>query len=1530
MTDSRASVKSAWESTAPQYSGNVRSKEKILPSKDKRNILITSALPYVNNVPHLGNIIGCVLSADVFARYSRLRGHQTLYIAGTDEYGTATETKALQDGVTPKELCDKYHHVHKEIYEWFNIEFDNFGRTTTEQQTEICQDIFYKLQKNGFTSIKSVDQLYCGTCEKFLADRFVTGTCPTCSYYDARGDQCDACGRLINAVELIEPQCHICKNRPHVRESTHIFIDLDKLQDSARDHVLKQLDRPDHRWSPNAISIVKAWLKTGFEPRCITRDLKWGVPVPKEFLENKVFYVWYDAPVGYLSITKCLLDDDWEKWWKNPENVELYNFVGKDNVAFHAVMFPCTQIGTQDNYTIVNNLCATEYLNYEDSKFSKSRGTGVFGDSARDTGIPADIWRFYLLYMRPEAQDTVFSWDDFAAKVNSELLNNLGNFINRALSFLSNNFGGVVPEINLTDEDLELLQGVKEDSDEWDSLFDAVRLKDAVKSVLNVSRRGNQYMQAQTPWVLAKGTPEEKARAGTVIGVAANIAFHISVLLHPFMPHVSRTIRQQCGLDDLPTFSSSPLAYLKPGHKIGQPSPLFEKLEAAKINEFKVKFGGSPSAAEKDAKVGKNEKKEKKQSKKVEKKPPKIDMSSRVYPVLAKNQQTIQQLLEANLKKFQQARSLFIKEKLSHLEEENKRLETEVQNLQKQLVAAEIAGGVKQVERTKRQDSVKVDGATAPPTAPVKTSEAPVKKEKKETAKKSDGGKAAAGGEDTIDIGRLDLRVGRIIHCEKHPDADALYVEKIDVGEAEPRTVVSGLVKHVPLDQMQNRLVVVMCNLKPAKMRGVESRAMVMCASSPEKVEIMEVAPDSKPGTPVLCPPFEHRPDAQLNPKKKIWETVAEDLKVSRDGFAVWKENPLLVGGVSKMTAPTLRGVFKKKSSQGLDDERFKRIRSDPLFSGLKNTQKKVVIDKRFAAALTDEKFSSRAKVDMRGRKMKSRIGNDMLDLYELEDDAPGGSKQKSPEKKSKKEKKAEEDAVLDFFDEDAEHVEEEESPEEASDDEEIPEKNREKLDLARGTGNVSSSSDDDSSDEDEEEGLDLDEKARMELDLARLDKDAEEVEWVSRRLAVCHLDWDVVRCEDILMLVKSFVPSGGSVTSVRIYRSEFGKEQLALEEKNGPPLKLNKPLDQYNESDELDSETKLAIRRYLLDRLKYFYAVVEFDTEATASAVYEECDGFQFEETGLKMDMRFIPDDMEFEKEDERESLNPSDINVHKYKPKKSLKQTISSTSTTINWDEDDPQRSKRFQAAFADDAEDAGKDLIASSDEEGEEETKRRRDALLGLLDDDGPKGELKVDWSDKDSDGEESDDEMEEKPQSSRDEKIEVGPPEDGEESSDGEYVAVDEDADEIGIPKKGVKRGAPEGDEDELEEPKEKKKSGYKEYLEKRKAKRSEKKMARRGGAAAVSSISQPSTIKNAQLTESIAQDDRFKALFTDSAFAIDQSSKKFKGGSLIAKQAASKTQNQTTNEFDSKPINTSNGGAEDLVSKLKKKSKNWKK
>ncbi|CAL7944853.1 unnamed protein product [Xylocopa violacea] len=567
----------------------------VLPQKGEKNILITSALPYVNNVPHLGNIIGCVLSADIFARYCRQRNYNTLFISGTDEYGTATEAKALEEKTTPQAICNKFFDIHNDVYRWFSIGFDYFGRTTTPEQTEIVQSFFLRIKSQGYILSETVDQLLCKSCDRFLADRFVEGTCPRCKYEDARGDQCDGCGHLVNATELISPRCKVCTNRPIIKKSEQFFLDLPKLEDK-----LKEWSATVEKgWSSVARVVARPWLRDGLKPRCITRDLKWGIPVPVEGFENKVFYVWFDAPFGYISITKRYTKE-YEQWWKPKDTqVDLYQFMAKDNVPFHAIMFPACLLAADEGYTLMKHLMATEYLNYEDTKFSKSRGIGVFGTDARDTGIPADVWRFYLAYVRPETQDSNFNWVDLATKNNSELLNNFGNFVNRALVFAERYFESKIPSIELNEDDLVLLALAQRELSSYVSALEQAKLRDGLKHVLAISKHGNQYMQFQEPWVKIKGTDNEKKRAGTIIGICCNLACLLSALLAPFMPNTARELRSQLGLDAsnygyIPNDISN---ILPPEHKIGKPSPLFKKIEDKDVEALRKKYSGKQESA---------------------------------------------------------------------------------------------------------------------------------------------------------------------------------------------------------------------------------------------------------------------------------------------------------------------------------------------------------------------------------------------------------------------------------------------------------------------------------------------------------------------------------------------------------------------------------------------------------------------------------------------------------------------------------------------------------------------------------------------------------------------------------------------------------------------------------------------------------------------------------------------------------------------------------------------------------------------
>ncbi|EUB62421.1 Methionyl-tRNA synthetase, cytoplasmic [Echinococcus granulosus] len=544
-----------------------------------RNILISSALPYVNNVPHLGNLIGSLLSANIFALYCQTAGYNVLSICGTDEYGTATEARAQAEGLTPQQITDKYHKLHCQVYDWFDIHFDYFGRTSTPVHTEITQEIFWDLYNNGFVTEASVEQLFCEKCEKFLADRFVEGVCPFCKAEDARGDQCDTCGKLINAVELIKPQCITCRSYPTVRSSNHLFLDLPKLEEKVDVFFTESVEDPNCKWTQVAQSIARTWLRDGFKKRCITRDLKWGVPVPLLNFKNKVFYVWFDAPIGYISIT-ANYTRDWRQWWLPSEDVapvEYFQFMAKDNVLFHSAIFPACLLGSGKKFTLVKHIIATEYLNYEGKKFSKSRGVGVFGNNAEDSGIESNIWRFYLAYIRPETQDSTFSWEDFALKNNSELLNNLGNFINRPLMFVMKFFNSTVPSMkSLQPDDVTFLARVNSILHEYISHMENCRLREGIRSVLGISRLGNGYLQVQRPWVLYKSS-DTIQRAGVVTGISSNIAALLGILLRPFMPTIGEEIFAQCKLPSerrslapMVTNGGHIICLLPEGHVIGE------------------------------------------------------------------------------------------------------------------------------------------------------------------------------------------------------------------------------------------------------------------------------------------------------------------------------------------------------------------------------------------------------------------------------------------------------------------------------------------------------------------------------------------------------------------------------------------------------------------------------------------------------------------------------------------------------------------------------------------------------------------------------------------------------------------------------------------------------------------------------------------------------------------------------------------------------------------------------------------------
>ena len=470
-----------------------------------------------------------------------------------------------------------------------------------------------------------------------LSDRYIIGTCyhGDCKYEEARGDQCDKCGKLCNALELINPKCKLCKNTPIKVKSFHYFIQLPDVQDKLKAWVEKA--SKEGNWSENAKSITNAFINDGLKERCITRDLKWGVPVPEgdDDMKDKVFYVWFDAPIGYLSITANFIGDKWSEWWKDPEHVKLYQFMGKDNVTFHTVIFPTTLIGTGENYTKVHHLSTTEYLNYEGTKFSKSKGTGVFGDMAESTGFPSEVWRYYLLAMRPEVSDTDFKWDDFQAKNNNELLANLGNLINRVLVFTHKNFENKIPKFTSTkfeEKDIEFLKELTKLVKTYIKYQENTDIKDgALKTFMEISSLGNGFLQAAAPWNLLKKGSEhyDIERAETVIYILCSLVRLIGALGEPFMPSFSAKLYEimnikyegeQCTLlktvtDFIEANKENDYMFLvkiglvQEGKAINAPLPLFKKISDKELADMKARFGGAQEPVQVEEKKEKKEKK---------------------------------------------------------------------------------------------------------------------------------------------------------------------------------------------------------------------------------------------------------------------------------------------------------------------------------------------------------------------------------------------------------------------------------------------------------------------------------------------------------------------------------------------------------------------------------------------------------------------------------------------------------------------------------------------------------------------------------------------------------------------------------------------------------------------------------------------------------------------------------------------------------------------------------------------------------
>jgi methionyl-tRNA synthetase len=512
---------------------------------ENKKYLITSALPYVNGIPHLGHMVGCLLPSDVYARFCRNKDRETLYILGTDEYGTPTEVGALKEGMDVKEYCDKYFSIHKETYEKFDLSMDRLGRTTNEKHIKLVQDVFNELNKNGFISEKEIEQIYSIDDDMFLADRYVEGTCPKCGYEKARGDQCDGCGSLLNPTDLKDAYSTVSGSKNlEVRKTKHLFLKLSNMQKS----VESWLDTRDG-WSKTALSIAHKWLKEGLHDRCITRDLKWGVPVPLEGYENKVFYVWFDAPWGYVSISQEWAEntqdkDKWNDFWlpENEEDVKYIQFMGKDNVPFHSVFFPAEEISTDKKWKTTDIIKASNFLNFKDGKFSKSLGNGFSALDSIDQ-FPSDYWRYWLMANYPENDDTSFSFEKFSSDINSDLNNVLGNFVSRVIKFSLKNFSDYdedIIELDFSEWDNRLEKLVWE----FDNLMDSLEFRKSMGKLREIWVLGNEFLENYEPWKVAK---EDKAKAHAIMLKAINYVYLYALISNSIIPNTSNKILELLG-----------------------------------------------------------------------------------------------------------------------------------------------------------------------------------------------------------------------------------------------------------------------------------------------------------------------------------------------------------------------------------------------------------------------------------------------------------------------------------------------------------------------------------------------------------------------------------------------------------------------------------------------------------------------------------------------------------------------------------------------------------------------------------------------------------------------------------------------------------------------------------------------------------------------------------------------------------------------------------------------------------------------
>lgn len=558
-----------------------------------KKIMVTAALPYANGPIHIGHLAGCYLPSDIYTRYLRMRGKDVKFVCGSDEHGVPITIKAKNEGITPQQVVDRYHAMMKGAFDGFGISFDHYSRTSSPKHHSNAQDFFKNLYEKGALEATETEQYFDPEAGQFLADRYITGECPKCHNAEAYGDQCESCGTSLNATDLIAPKSTLSGATPELRKTTNWFLPLDKLADDLRTYLESR-----EGWKPNVLGQCLSWLNAGdgLQPRAMTRDLDWGIPVPVQGAEGKVMYVWFDAPIGYISATQELLPDTWEDYWKG-DDAEIVHFIGKDNIVFHCIIFPA-MLQQHGEYALPKQVPANEFLNLEGRKLSTSKNWAVWlHEYLEDFPGQQDVLRYVLTATMPETKDNDFTWADFQQRNNSELVAGLGNFVNRVMVLTHKYYDGVVqaPQA-LTDADREALASMSAYGRKIAKSIEAFKFREAVGEAMNVARLGNKYLQEQEPWKVYKQDP---ARAGAVLYVATQITAVLAVVFEPFLPSTARKLREMLAIGEAPTWElANEEMIIQPGTQLGTAELLFAKVEDEQMDQQREKLAASAAVNE--------------------------------------------------------------------------------------------------------------------------------------------------------------------------------------------------------------------------------------------------------------------------------------------------------------------------------------------------------------------------------------------------------------------------------------------------------------------------------------------------------------------------------------------------------------------------------------------------------------------------------------------------------------------------------------------------------------------------------------------------------------------------------------------------------------------------------------------------------------------------------------------------------------------------------------------------------------------